>query len=137
MWDAAEELAFLKGIAEGSKIRERDEQGRIVAGMLDVLCALVERSDQVDFGRTAIVDDRPALEAWRDAYVLKRCPSCQELIYFDRGLLADEPLDVSCPGCGEVLIDARQQRPFAWKRDRGHQGRSRDKQKGGDEERTH
>ncbi len=127
-----ENAAYLKGLFEGYEIDNTSKEGKIIAGMLDLIADMadkisaleadnrelheyVEELDQ-DLGSVEEDlylsddddeeddddDDDDDYEGEDTDYYEVECPSCGEVICFDSSL---EPDEVICPACGEKLGD--------------------------------
>jgi DNA-directed RNA polymerase subunit RPC12/RpoP len=119
-----EKVAYLKGLAEGMKIDETTNEGKLLLSIIDTLDDVAlsisdlednmeELSAQVD----EIDDDLGTVE--EDLYgdddecscgddedddetlYEVECPSCGDVICLDEGMLEEGEID--CPNCGEKL----------------------------------
>lgn len=122
MATVTEKVAYLKGLAEGMKIDETTNEGKLIAAVLDVLSDLAETltdledytaelTEQVD----AIDEDLDLLESdyyedWEedeeydkldDEFYDVTCPSCDTTFCVDEETLLEGGID--CPNCGERL----------------------------------
>lgn len=118
MMTLTEKVAYLKGLADGIKVDESTNEGKLFKAMIDVMDDMAltisdvedsmgEISQQVD----EIDDDLAAIEdEWYDdddddedegpVYEVE-CPSCGETICVDEDLMDEGSID--CPNCGENL----------------------------------
>lgn len=125
MMTLSEKVAYLKGLAEGSKVDESTKEGKLIVSMIDVLEDMAlsvadvqdtvsEMALQVD----EIDDDLAAIEdEWYDddyeeedddeeylddgpIYEVE-CPVCGDVICVDEDLLDEGAIE--CPNCGETL----------------------------------
>ena len=124
-----ENAAYLKGLFDGYEINKDTKEGKIISGMLDLLCDMadqisaleadnrelheyVEELDQ-DLGAVEeevfFTEEDEYDEDYDDEYdgdeseyYEMECPSCGEIICFDESLAPD---DVTCPACGEKITD--------------------------------
>ncbi len=117
-----EKVAYLKGLAEGMKMDESTNEGKLLLSIIDTLDDIAlsisdlednmeELSAQVD----EIDDDLGTVE--EDLYgddecdcddedddetlYEVECPSCGDVICLDEGMLEEGEID--CPNCGEKL----------------------------------
>lgn len=119
MMTITEKVAYLKGMADGMKLDESANEGKLLKTVIDVLedmaltisdveDTLAEVAQQVD----EIDDDLAAIEdEWYDddddddesdgvRYEVE-CPVCGDVISIDEDLLEEGAID--CPNCGENL----------------------------------
>ena len=123
--EISEKVAYLKGLAEGLKLDEETKEGKLIAGIIDVLDAMAEEfadveSEIVDLegGLDAVSEDLSDVEETLyfalddddedddeddddDELFVTTCPCCEEEVVFDEDVLADG--EVVCPNCGERL----------------------------------
>ncbi|MEG0854632.1 MAG: hypothetical protein RSF82_12200, partial [Angelakisella sp.] len=118
MMTITEKVAYLKGMADGMRLDESANEGKLLKTVIDVLedMALTisdvedtigEMSQQVD----EIDDDLAAIEEdWydedededdEDVRYEVECPVCGNVINVDEDLLEEGAID--CPNCGENL----------------------------------
>ncbi len=121
MESIGEKIAYLKGLAEGLKVDDSTNEGRIIQGILEVLADLSDNvADMEDdlFEMQEVIDeiDEDLAEVEDeifddcccdcededdvDFYELT-CPSCDETIYIDGDMLEDE--EIICPNCDEKI----------------------------------
>ena len=130
-----ENAAYLKGLAEGLKIDESTNEGKLILKMLDVIAEMAEKievlesaNDELYTYMEGMAEDLINLEEdfyendaedysdlndglEDDEYVDEeyyeiKCPSCGEVIYFDEDI---DPENLVCPNCNEkfaCLVDA-------------------------------
>ena len=122
--DICEKIAYIKGLAEGLKLDENTNEGKILAAVIDVLgditeeicdiedgCdAMLEQIDAVDEDLSAVeeliydedddCDCDDCCDCDDDLYEVE-CPQCHDVIYLDEDMLADE--GITCPNCGTEL----------------------------------
>jgi len=122
----SEKVAYLKGLVEGMKLDTEKEEGKILAGILDVLEDMAleiedlwDDQSELSDGLDVVSDDLEMVEEIvyddeeddeylddeededsEDCYATT-CPTCEETIYFDESVLEDG--EVICPNCGERL----------------------------------
>ena len=115
----SEKVAYLKGLAEGMKLDESTNEGKLLLAMLDVLDDMAEEFTDVEEeivdledGLDAVSDDLNDLEEFLyeesddeecddDELFVTTCPECEEEVVFDESVLADG--EVLCPNCGAKL----------------------------------
>ncbi|MEG2073616.1 MAG: hypothetical protein RRY54_02500 [Angelakisella sp.] len=118
MMTITEKVAYLKGMADGMKLDESANEGKLLKTVIDVLedmaltisdveDTLGEMGQQVD----EIDDDLAAIEdEWyeddddeddEDCRYEVECPVCGDIISIDDDLLDEGSID--CPNCGENL----------------------------------
>ena len=120
----SEKVAYLKVLAEGLKLDEETKEGKLIAGIIDVLDAMAEEfadveSEIIDLedGLDAVSEDLSDVEETLyfaldededdededddDELFVTTCPCCEEEVVFDEDVLADG--EVVCPNCGERL----------------------------------
>ena len=112
-----ERVAYLKGLAEGMKIDDSTNEGKLLLNIIDVLedivmdvadmgddlAEMAEQVDEIDddldalegeiYGDDDEEDDEPMYEV--------ECPSCGDVICLDEDML--EEGEIACPNCGEKL----------------------------------
>lgn len=118
-----EKVAYLKGLAEGMKLKESDEASLInkiiellgemadsVECVEDDLSELYEQVDSIDEDLSELEDDYYECDGDCDdcdgcdddgEYYEVTCPTCGDTIYLDEDLLLEG--EVECPNCGEQL----------------------------------
>lgn len=126
----AEKISYLKGLAEGLKVDESTNEGRIIKGILDVLAdmneyicdmddeleAALECVDEISEDLADVEDevygecgcgcdcdcdcDDDYEECEDDIYEIE-CPECGELVYADGETI--ETQDIYCPKCKKVI----------------------------------
>ncbi|MEW6725311.1 MAG: CD1247 N-terminal domain-containing protein [Bacillota bacterium] len=124
-------VAYIRGLAEGLKIDQAGDTGRLMMAVVDALETVargmerleVEHDDieeylgAMDEDLTDLEDDYYADEGELtvdvdddEEYVSVECENCGESVYFDESLLLDnEALEITCPNCGEVVYDTEQE----------------------------
>ncbi len=122
-----EKVAYLKGLMEGMKINEADDNGKLFCLMADILedlskdlADLADFTDELSEQVDAVDEDLNAIEEdfydeWdedcdccgcdcdcgEEEYFDVVCPSCGEEFEVDEDTLLDG--GVACPSCGEHL----------------------------------
>ena len=119
----SEKVAYLKGLAEGMKVDEATNEGKLLLAIIDVLNDMAEEFADVEDeivdledGLDAVSDDLNDLEEFLydesddedddeedddDELFVTTCPECEEEVVFDESVLEDG--EVICPNCGAKL----------------------------------
>ncbi|MBQ1961608.1 MAG: hypothetical protein II357_00785 [Clostridia bacterium] len=122
----SEKVAYIKGLAEGLSLDETTKEGKLIAAIIDILDdvaveiddieeTVADMADQID----AVDEDLSSIEELiydedddedgccccgdedDDEVYEVVCPACNDVIYLDAEMLADEGID--CPNCGTAL----------------------------------
>ncbi|SCI75227.1 Uncharacterised protein [uncultured Clostridium sp.] len=117
-----EEVAYLKGLAEGLDISEDTKEGKIIHKIVDVLesfadaiveleeeqIELIEYVESIDEDLADIEDDiyEEAEDDDEFNYIEMECPSCNDFVEIDEDLLYDEGVDIVCPNCQSIILSA-------------------------------
>lgn len=123
-----EKVSYIKGLAEGLKVDESTNEGKVIAAILDVLGEMAQNLAEVDEELDDVADVMTDLEESvsdleDDIYGVDEdedeeydeddfgdeldemyettCPKCGNTIRFDYDQAANEQLD--CPNCGAHL----------------------------------
>ncbi|MBC7765063.1 MAG: hypothetical protein H7Y41_01155 [Hyphomonadaceae bacterium] len=120
-----EKVAYLRGLMEGLKVEDKSDEGKVLAGVLDILCDMAETIEfleqdqeemadkiegidedlaelEVDFYESDDEYDEDEDEVDDDGLYEIECPKCKETICLDDSiLLSDE--DIHCPNCNELI----------------------------------
>ena len=123
-----EKVSYIKGLAEGLKVDESTNEGKVIAAILDVLGEMAQNLAEVDEELDDVADVMTDLEGSvsdleDDIYGVDEdedeeydeddfgdeldemyettCPKCGNTIRFDYDQAANEQLD--CPNCGAHL----------------------------------
>lgn len=126
----SEKSAYLKGLMDGLKLDTDEPEGKMIAGIVDLLQDMTTAIADLDENALAvsdeldqIEDDLDAIEDYlmddddedcdfadddgddfaydEDAMYEVTCPKCGEVIEVDEDTLLNESID--CPKCGEPL----------------------------------
>jgi len=120
----SEKVAYLKGLAEGMKLDESSNEGKLLLAIIDVLDDMAEEFADVEDeivdledGLDAVSDDLNDLEEFLyeesddededededddEELFVTTCPECEEEVVFDETVLEDG--EVICPNCGAKL----------------------------------
>ena len=122
MKNIGEKIAYIKGLAEGLKVDDSTNEGKIIAGMLDVLDDLYAYVSEIDedLGDTqdivaSLDEDLSYLEEdfygedgeddsddYDDDNMFELvCQKCGEEVYIDGETLEEE--EIFCPNCKEKI----------------------------------
>ncbi|MBS6507800.1 MAG: zinc ribbon domain-containing protein [Paraclostridium bifermentans] len=122
-----EEVAYLKGLAEGLEISESTKEGKIINKIVDVLesfadaiveleeeqIELIDYVESIDEDLSDIEDDIYEEEDEDDEdddeeynYIEMECPNCNDFVEIDEDLLYNEDIDIVCPNCQAVILSA-------------------------------
>ena len=118
----SEKVAYIKGLAEGLSLDEATKEGKLLLAIIDILDDIAVEIDDVeevisDLGDQidAVDEDLSSLEeiiyddedcgcdcGCEDDEVYEvECPNCNDIIYLDEDMLAEDGID--CPNCGTAL----------------------------------
>jgi len=118
MFDLNEKVSYLRGLAEGLRLDENTNEGKLLANIIDVLddmanaiieletaqAEIEEYVETIDEDLTdiedAFYDDNE--EADHTNYIEVECPHCHETVYFDEEIFDDDE-DIICPNCNKVI----------------------------------
>ncbi len=109
-----EKVAYLKGLAEGMKVKESSDEGKLMLAVIDTLedialtiedlddgmNELSSQIDEIDEDLSVLEDDFYDEEDNEDIYEVE-CPSCGDVICINEEMLEDG--EMNCPNCGELL----------------------------------
>lgn len=119
-----EEVAYLKGLAEGLEISEETKEGKIINKIVDVLesfadaiveleeeqIELIDYVESIDEDLSDIEDDIYEEEDEDDDeeynYIEMECPNCNDFVEIDEDLLYNEDIDIVCPNCQAVILSS-------------------------------
>lgn len=122
-----EEVAYLKGLAEGLEISKETKEGKIINKIVDVLesfadaiveleeeqIELIDYVESIDEDLSDIEDDIYEEEDDDDEddeeeynYIEMECPNCNDFVEIDEDLLYNEDIDIVCPNCQAVILSA-------------------------------
>lgn len=123
----SEKVAYIKGLAEGLSLDESTKEGKLLAAIIDILDdvsveiddieeTISDLGDQID----AVDEDLSTVEEIiyddeddedddccccgddeDDEVYEVECPACNDIIYLDADMLAEDGVD--CPNCGTRL----------------------------------
>lgn len=127
--DICEKIAYIKGLAEGLGLDEATKEGKILTAIIDLLgditeeiCDIEDGCDELMEQIDAVDEDLASLEEFvyedddcdcdcddddcdcdccdDEVYEIE-CPACNDIIYLDEDMLAEEGM--VCPNCGTEL----------------------------------
>ena len=119
-----EEVAYLKGLAEGLEISKETKEGKMIHKIVDALESfadaiveldeeqldLIEYVESIDEDLSDVEDDiyEDEDEDEEDdfSYIEMECPHCNDLVEIDEDLLYDEDIDVVCPNCQAIILSS-------------------------------
>lgn len=123
-----EEVAYLKGLAEGLEISKETKEGKIIHKIVDVLesfadaivdleeeqADLIEYVESIDEDLADMEDDIYEDEDENEdsdidsefSYVEMECPNCGDLVDIDEDLLYNDEIDVICPNCQAIILSS-------------------------------
>ena len=127
--DICEKIAYIKGLAEGLNLDETKPEGKVLAAIIDLLgditeeiCDIEDGCDELLEQIDAVDEDLASLEEiiyeddeddcdcdcdcddccdCDDEVYEIECPACNDVIYLDGDMLAEEGM--TCPNCGTEL----------------------------------
>ena len=125
--DICEKIAYIKGLAEGLGLDEATKEGKVLAAIIDLLgditeeiCDIEDGCDELCEQIDAVDEDLASLEEiiyeddeddcdcdcddccdCDDEVYEIECPACNDVIYLDGDMLAEEGM--TCPNCGTEL----------------------------------
>ena len=123
-----EEVAYLKGLAEGLEISTESKEGKMIHKIVEVLevfadaivdldeeqSELSEYVESIDEDLADIEDDIyddgdcDELDKSDDdlSFIEMECPNCGDLVEIDEDLLYDDEIDVVCPNCQAIILSS-------------------------------
>ena len=123
--DICEKIAYIKGLAEGLKLDESTNEGKVLTAIIDLLgditeeiCDIEESCEEIIEQIDAVDEDLADLESviyeddeeddcdcdcdcCDDEVYEIECPACNDVIYLDGEMLEEEGM--VCPNCGTEL----------------------------------
>lgn len=117
-----EEVAYLKGLAEGLEISKETKEGKIIHKIVEALESfadaiveleeeqtdLVEYVESIDEDLADVEDDIYEEDEEEDglSFIEIECPNCSDLVEIDEDLLYDDEVDVVCPNCQSIILSS-------------------------------
>ena len=121
MEELLKNVSYLKGLAEGLKLEEKSDEGKVLIKIIDCLDEIVENmydlaADQEDlFDQVDAIDEDLSEvedivyddEEYDDEdddfeYFEVECPNCHEVVYIDEDYFDDDK-PIVCPNCDEEI----------------------------------
>ena len=119
-----EEVAYLKGLAEGLEISKETKEGKVIHKIVEVLESFAdvivdleeEQADLIEYVESIDEDladmeediyedeDEDSDEDSDFSYVEMECPNCGDLVDIDEDLLYNDEIDVICPNCQAIIV---------------------------------
>lgn len=124
-----EEVAYLKGLAEGLEISKETKEGKIIHKIVETLESfadaiveleeeqvdLVEYVESIDEDLADIEDDiyedgedDEDVEEDELSFIEMECPNCSDLVEIDEELLYDDEIDIVCPNCKAIILSSEE-----------------------------
>lgn len=122
-----ERIAYLKGLAEGMKIDETSDKGKLMTNIIEVLGEFADAINEINEQQVELdeyvealdedlstvedeiygEDDECDCDCGCDCdedydYVEVECPKCKEFVYLDESLMGCDE-EVVCPSCHEPI----------------------------------
>ena len=121
----SEEVAYLRGLAEGLEIESETKEGKMICKIIDVLENIADTLDdmQDDYDELAeyvesvdedlsdiedIIYEEDDFEDDELSYIEMECPNCGDLVDIDEELLFDDSVDVICPNCQAIILSSEE-----------------------------
>lgn len=121
-----EEVAYLKGLAEGLEISNETKEGKIIHKIVETLESFAdaiveleeEQADLVEYVESIdedladmeddIYEDGEENEDDEDelSFIEMECPNCSDLVEIDEELLYDDEIDIVCPNCQAIILSS-------------------------------
>ncbi len=125
--DICEKIAYIKGLAEGLDLSNDTKEGKILNAIIDLLGDITEEICDIEDGCDELMEQLDEVDedlASLEEYVFEdddddcdcdcddccdcddeiyeiECPACNDVIYLDGDMLAEEGM--TCPNCGTEL----------------------------------
>lgn len=131
----SEEVAYLRGLAEGLEIESETKEGKMICKIIDVLedltdtlddmqddyDELAEYTESIDEDLSDVEDilyeeDEDDFDEEYDedededelSYIEMECPNCGDLVNIDEEILFDDSVDVICPNCQAIILSSEE-----------------------------
>ena len=107
-----EEVAYLKGLAEGLEISKETKEGKVIHKIVEVLESFADaivdlEEEQADMEEDIYEDEDEDSDEDSDfSYVEMECPNCGDLVDIDEDLLYNDEIDVICPNCQAIILSS-------------------------------
>ncbi|NLK00670.1 MAG: AraC family transcriptional regulator [Clostridia bacterium] len=112
-----ENVAYLQGLVDGSKLDTSKDEGRVIKDIINALSDVADAIENLDDRQTDLesyVDsideglmdlEEDVLDVLDGDFTEVECPDCGEVVCFDSSILDDEDLiEVTCPNCDAVVF---------------------------------
>ena len=119
-----EEVAYLRGLAEGLDIDDKSKEGKMISKIVEILGSFADTVEEVedleewlydedddDYEDDDYDDEYDEDEDYDDdedglSFIEMECPNCSEVVEIDEELLFDDSVDVICPNCHAVILSS-------------------------------
>ena len=122
MYDLNERVSYLRGLADGTGIREDTDEGKLLIHIIDVLDEMAQAMSELETSQSELDDyvetidgdltdledqvfgeESDGEEEDEDShYIEVECPHCHETVFFDEGIFDGED-DIVCPNCNKTI----------------------------------
>lgn len=121
MEDLLKSVSYLKGLADGLKIEEKSDEGKVLVKIIDCLDEiseviydlaadqddLIDQVDAIDEDLSEVedivFDEEDDYDDYDDLdYFEVECPNCHEIVYIDDEYFDDDE-PIVCPNCNEEI----------------------------------
>jgi len=122
MYDLNERVSYLRGLADGTGIKEDTDEGKLLTHIIDVLDEMAQAMSELETSQSELDDyvetidgdltdledqvfgeESGGEEKEEDShYIEVECPHCHETVYFDEGIFDGED-DIVCPNCNKTI----------------------------------
>ena len=120
-----EEVAYLKGLAEGLDIDDKSKEGKMISKIVEILGSFADTVEELQqdvedleewiYDEDEDYDDEDDYDEYDDeeeeddeelSFIEMECPNCSEIVEIDEELLFDDSVDVVCPSCHAVILSS-------------------------------
>ena len=130
-----EEVAYLRGLAEGLDIDDKSKEGKMIGKIVEILGCFADKVEELEYSVGDLEDqveeleyeveelqqevedleewlyDEDEDEDYEDdeeglSFIEMECPNCSEVVEIDEELLFDDSVDVICPNCHAVILSS-------------------------------
>ena len=122
MYDLNERVSYLRGLADGTGIKEDTDEGKLLTHIIDVLDEMAQAMSELETSQSELDDyvetidgdltdledqvfgeESDGEEEDEDShYIEVECPHCHETVFFDEGIFDGED-DIVCPNCNKTI----------------------------------
>ena len=132
-----EEVAYLRGLAEGLDIDDKSKEGKMIGKIVEILGCFADKVEELEYEVEELQQEVEDLEEWLydeddddyddedydDEYdededydddedglsfIEMECPNCGDLVDIDEELLFDDSVDVICPNCQAIILSSEE-----------------------------